>query len=100
MAIDVIAETMINRERADVAAYVENWVNDPIWIGGIVEAKMVTDPPLAKGTKVARTAMFLGKRTIRLRSSSTSQRHAWLCSPTGPSTCISHMSSRARVVGQ
>ncbi|MFQ6019364.1 MAG: SRPBCC family protein [Dehalococcoidia bacterium] len=62
MSIDVRAENLINRSRADVASFAMNADNDPIWIGGIMEAKMLTDPPLAKGTKVERIATFLGKR--------------------------------------
>ena len=60
--MDVTAETFINRPRGDVASFAMNADNDPIWIGGIVEAKMLTDPPTAKGTKVERIARFLGRR--------------------------------------
>ena len=35
MAIDVKAEVQIARTREDVAAYVVNPENDPLWIGGI-----------------------------------------------------------------
>ena len=62
MSIDVKAEIVIHRSREDVADFVTNSDNDSIWIGGIVEAKMVTAPPLAVGTKVARVATFLGRR--------------------------------------
>ncbi len=62
MPIDVKAEVVINRAREDVASYAMNPDNDPIWIGGIKEARMLTEPPLAQGTQVDRVAKFLGKR--------------------------------------
>ena len=62
MSIDVKAEIVINRSREDVASFAMNSDNDPIWIGGIVESKMLTDSPLGKGTNVSRVAKFLGKR--------------------------------------
>ena len=62
MSIDVIAEVVIRRSREDVASFVENPDNDPVWIGGITAAQMLTEPPLAKGTKVKRVASFLGRR--------------------------------------
>ena len=36
--------------------------NDPVWISGITEARMLTDPPLTDGTRVERMATFMGKR--------------------------------------
>ena len=62
MAIDVIAEVSINRSREDVAKYAMNPDHDAVWIGGISEAKMLTDPPVGEGTRVSRVASFLGKR--------------------------------------
>ena len=62
MAIDVTAEVHIARSRDDVAAYVVNPENDAAWIGGIMSARMLTDPPLGLGTRVARVASFMGKR--------------------------------------
>lgn len=62
MAIDVKAEVLIGRPRDDVAGFAMDADNDPIWIGGITEARTLTDPPMAKGTKVQRIASFLGKR--------------------------------------
>ena len=64
MSIDVSAETVIERPRSEVAAYVMNPDNDPVWIGGIVEAKTLTEPPFGMGTKVERTAKFLGRRMV------------------------------------
>ena len=62
MAVDVKAEILIGRPRGDVASFAMNANNDPIWIGGITEANILTDPPMAKGAKVARIASFMGKR--------------------------------------
>ena len=62
MAINVSAELLINTSKAEVAAYATNPDHDPVWISGIVEAKMLTDPPLAQGSQVERVASFLGKR--------------------------------------
>ena len=62
MTIDVIENININRVRKDVAKYAMNPDNDPIWIGGISEAKLVTKPPIGKGAVVERVAHFLGKR--------------------------------------
>ena len=62
MAIDITAEVTIDRKREDVAWFAMDPENDPVWIGGVIEAKMVTKPPFGKGTKVARVAKFLGRR--------------------------------------
>ena len=62
MNIDVKAEVVINRPKDDVASFVMNADNDPVWISGIVETKTLTDPPLSVGTKVRRVAEFLGRR--------------------------------------
>ncbi len=62
MSIDVTAETVIDRAREDVARYAMEPDNDPTWIGGIVEAKRLSEGPIGEGTRVARVAKFLGKR--------------------------------------
>ena len=62
MSIDVTAELVINLPREKVAAFVTEPANDPVWVGGIVKAKMLTEPPVQVGTKVARVAKFMGKR--------------------------------------
>jgi len=54
--------TVIKRPRAEVAGFALDVANDPVWIGGIQESKMLTEPPLAEGTQIARVASFLGKR--------------------------------------
>ena len=62
MSIDVSAEIIIDRSKDDVASFVTNPDNDPVWIGGITESEMLNDPPLGQGTKVRRVAKFLGRR--------------------------------------
>ena len=62
MAIDVTARTVIDRSREDVAAYVIDHRNDPVWIGGISESELLGDPPLREGSHVRRVASFLGRR--------------------------------------
>ena len=59
---DVTAERVIARPRAEVAAYVTDWRNDPSWIGALRNVRLVTDGPLRIGSQVARVASFLGRR--------------------------------------
>jgi hypothetical protein len=62
MPIDVTAEATIGADRERVAGYAMDPSNDTVWIGGIREAQMLTDPPLEKGSRVRRAATFMGKR--------------------------------------
>jgi uncharacterized protein YndB with AHSA1/START domain len=62
MSIDVTAETHIARPIDQVAAYVMDPAHDPIWIGGISEARILTDASIGLGARVQRVAHFLGKR--------------------------------------
>ena len=62
MGVDVSAEIVINKPRDEVAGFASDPENDSTWIGGIVEAKTLTDPPFGVGTKVARVASFLGRK--------------------------------------
>ena len=62
MAIDVRAETEIERVPAEVAAFAMEAGNDPRWIGGISTARRLTPPPTGIGTRVERVATFLGRR--------------------------------------
>ena len=62
MAIDVKSQLMINKPKAEVVSYALDPHNDPLWVSGIVESKMITDPPVAQGSQVDRVASFLGKR--------------------------------------
>ena len=61
-AIDVIVGTTIAAPRDEVARYVMDNRNDPIWIGGISESKLLGEPPIAVGSRVRRVASFMGKR--------------------------------------
>jgi len=62
MAIDVTAEAVIARPRSDVVAFATEPTNDPVWIGGVVEAELETPPPIGPGSNVRRVAKFLGRR--------------------------------------
>ena len=61
MGVDITAEIVIHKPRDEVAGFASDPENDSTWIGGIVEAKTLTDPPFGAGTKVARVAKFLGR---------------------------------------
>ena len=62
MSFKVSTQVIISRARADVAGFAMDPQNDPIWIGGITKASVLTAPPFGKGTQVERVAYFLGKR--------------------------------------
>ena len=62
VAIDVNAEVLINVPREKVSAYATNPENDPVWVSGISQAKLLTEPPVGKGSQVDRVASFMGKR--------------------------------------
>lgn len=62
MSVDVTATTAIRRPRALVAAYLRDPANDTSWIGGLRSARLVGEPPVAVGSRVARVASFLGRR--------------------------------------
>ena len=61
MGIDITAEVTIERPREAITAFAMDAANDPAWIGGVVESKALTDGPFGKGSKVGRTAKFLGR---------------------------------------
>src|SRR5215213_589828 len=61
MAIDVLVKTEIDRPRKEVATYAFDPDNDPLWIGGIKEAHLLTRRPVGLGTRVQRLAKFMGK---------------------------------------
>jgi hypothetical protein len=63
MSLDVTAQMEIHRDSKAVAAYAFEPTNDPAWIGGISQAKLLTQRPIGTGTQVQRQAKFLG-RTI------------------------------------
>jgi len=62
MSTDVTVETRIGRPREEVARYAADPGNDTEWIGALSEARLLTEPPFGVGSRVARTASFLGKR--------------------------------------
>jgi hypothetical protein len=62
MSIDITAEVHVKRDPAAVATYMTDPANDPEWIGGLREATLLGDPPLAVGSRVRRVAYFLGRR--------------------------------------
>ncbi len=62
MGVDVRAEISIASPRQEVAAFAMEAENDPRWIGGISEARRLTEPPTGVGTRVERIASFLGRR--------------------------------------
>jgi hypothetical protein len=62
MTMDVTAEVRVRRPRDEVAAYVFEPANDPEWIGGVGEARLLGEPPIGAGSRVARVASFLGRR--------------------------------------
>lgn len=62
MALDEVAEVCISRPADEVAAYMFDPANDPVWIGGISEAEALGTPPVAIGSRVRRRASFLGRR--------------------------------------
>jgi uncharacterized membrane protein len=62
MSIDVSAEVHVRRPRDQVAAYMTDPANDPEWIGGLREARLLGEGPLREGSRVARVASFMGRR--------------------------------------
>lgn len=62
MSVDVSAAVSIDRPREEVAAFATDPANDPVWIGGIRSARPLQDGPIGVGSRVERTASFLGRR--------------------------------------
>jgi carbon monoxide dehydrogenase subunit G len=62
MSVDITARIHVDRDPAAVAAYMTDPNNDPEWIGGLREAELVGDQPVAVGSRVRRVASFLGRR--------------------------------------
>jgi uncharacterized membrane protein len=62
LSIDVAAEVHVDRPREEVAAYMTDPANDPEWIGGLREARLLGDGPLGEGSRVARVASFMGRK--------------------------------------
>jgi hypothetical protein len=62
MRVDVTADAEIQASSESVARYASDPLNDPEWIGGIEEARWLTEPPLRVGSRVERIARFMGRR--------------------------------------
>src|SRR4051794_26375898 len=61
MPVDVVTETVIDRPRAEVAAYASDPANATAWYANIERVEWETAPPLAVGSRLAFTARFLGR---------------------------------------
>jgi uncharacterized membrane protein len=62
MAVDVVTEIVIERPRAEVAAYAGDPSNAPSWYVNIKSVEWETSPPLRVGSRMAFVAQFLGRR--------------------------------------
>lgn len=62
-AVDVVTETVIDRPRAGVAAYVSDADNATAWYRNITSVEWETERPARVGSRIAFVARFLG-RTI------------------------------------
>lgn len=62
MAVDVVTETIIQRPRAQIAAFAADPANAPRWYANIQAATWEGPARLAVGARVAFTAHFLGQR--------------------------------------
>lgn len=62
MAVHVVVEQHIARPPQDVAAFATDPANDTLWIGALKSVRELTDGPFGVGTRVERTASFLGSK--------------------------------------
>jgi hypothetical protein len=62
MSVDITARVHVARDPSAVAAFMTDPSNDPQWIGGLREAELLGEPPVAVGSRVRRVAHFLGRR--------------------------------------
>jgi uncharacterized membrane protein len=62
MPVDVRTEIVIERPRAEVAAFACDPDNATAWYQNIESVDWRTPPPLAEGTRLAFVARFLGRR--------------------------------------
>ena len=62
MTVDVVTDTTINRPVDEVAAYAADPSNAPEWYVNIKSVEWKTSPPVAKGSRAAFVAQFMGRR--------------------------------------
>lgn len=61
MSVDVLTETVIDRPRAEVAAFAADPTNAARWYVNITSVTWKTSPPVTVGSQIAFVARFLGK---------------------------------------
>jgi uncharacterized protein YndB with AHSA1/START domain len=62
MAVDVTTEIVIDRPRAEVAAYAVDPTHAPEWYANIESVDWLTEPPVRVGSRMDFVAHFLGRR--------------------------------------
>ncbi|MEW5848066.1 MAG: SRPBCC family protein [Myxococcota bacterium] len=62
MAVDIQTQVLIQRPRAEVAAFMFDPRNDAIWTTGVVESRPLTEGPLRVGSRVERISKFMGRQ--------------------------------------
>jgi hypothetical protein len=61
MTVDVRSEVVVRRPRRDVAVFMFDPANDLQWTGGITASRPAQEGRLVTGSRVERTARFLGR---------------------------------------
>jgi uncharacterized protein YndB with AHSA1/START domain len=61
MAVDVVTETVIHRQPAEIAAFAADPSNAPRWYQNITAVQWETEPPLRTGSQMTFEARFLGR---------------------------------------
>ena len=59
--IDVTAEVLVRRPRAEVAAYMFDPSREAEWTGGVVASRLLSPGRLREGSRVERVSRFLGR---------------------------------------